>query len=45
MNDEVHALAMNDLKVTLYNLETSQVESTHTQENEDISTFALSPNE
>ena len=45
MNDNIHALSMNDLKVTLYNIQNSQVEGTHVQENEDISTFALSPNE
>jgi len=45
MKDEEHALALNDLKVTLFNLRTSQVISTLEQENEDISTFALSPNQ
>ncbi len=45
MKDEKHALALNDLKVTLFNLRTSQVVSTLEQENEDISTFALSPNQ
>ena len=45
MRDEKHALALNDLKVTLFNLRTSQVLSTLEQENEDISTFALSPNQ
>ena len=45
MRDEKHALALNDLKVTLFNLRTSQALSTLKQENEDISTFALSPNQ
>ena len=45
MRDEKHALALNDLKVTLFNLRTSQVVATLEQENEDIATFALSPNQ
>ena len=36
---------MNDLKVTLIDLKTSQAVGTLVQENEDISTFAVSPNE
>jgi len=45
MRDEKHALALNDLKVTLFNLRTNQVLSALEQENEDIGTFALSPNQ
>ena len=45
LKDEVHALAMNDLRVSLFNLRSSRVLGIHAQENEDISTFALSPNQ
>lgn len=45
LNDERHALSMNDLKVSLFDMQTSQVIGTHTQENEDISAFAISPNQ
>jgi WD40 repeat protein len=36
---------MNDLKVSLFDFSSSQVIGTHSQLNEDISTFALSPNQ
>jgi len=45
MKDEKHALGMNDMQVTLFNLKTMQVLGTLKQENEEISTFALSPDQ
>lgn len=45
MKDEEHALGMNDMSVTLFNLKQMQVLGTLKQENEEISTFALSPNQ
>jgi WD40 repeat protein len=45
MKDEEHALGMNEQKVTLFNLRNMKVIGTLAQENEEISTFALSPNQ
>lgn len=45
LKDETHAVAINDLKISLYNTRTSQLVGTLQQENEDISTFAVSPNQ
>lgn len=45
LKDEMHALAMNDQKVTLFNLRNMKVLGTLAQENEEISTFAISPNQ
>jgi len=44
-NDERHSLSMNDHRVTLFDFKTGRVVGTLAQQNEDITTFALSPNE
>ena len=45
MKNNQYAISAYDLKVRVVELQTSQVIATLEQENEDISTFALSPNE
>lgn len=39
-----YGLALNEHKVTLFLVEGAKVLGTHAQENEDIATFAISPN-
>jgi hypothetical protein len=45
MKDGVHALALNDGAITIVELKQNKFVSKLTLENEDIVTFALSPNE
>lgn len=45
LKDETHAIAMNDLELSLINMRTSTLIATHKQTNEDIATFIVSPNE
>jgi len=44
LKDERHALAMNDLKICLLDIQDHKLLATLEQENEDIATFAISPN-
>ena len=45
LSSSVHALSLNDDKISLVELATNQVLATLSSENEDISTFVVSPNE
>ena len=45
LKDEIHAITMNDLELSLINMKTSTLIATHKQTNEDIATFLVSPNE
>ncbi|CDW89939.1 transducin beta-like protein 3 [Stylonychia lemnae] len=45
LKDEQHALSLRDGKICLFSIETSKVLASLSQENEDILTFAISPNQ
>ena len=45
LKDEKHSLAMNDQKLCLFDVRTAQVISSLVHESEEISTFAISPNQ
>lgn len=45
LKDEKHALSMNYMKISLLDIQDFKLLASLVQENEDISTFALSPNQ
>eukprot|EP00347_Sterkiella_histriomuscorum_P000004 403377554 len=45
MKDEQHCISLRDGKICLFNIETSKVLASFSQENEELLTFTLSPNQ